>query len=213
MPDSSTIARSEFSSVKSIKEGGAIVKLDAFEFPFELETVTAARPGDDTSAAEMTPVNCADDIKVVGRLAPFHRTIESLRKWLPVTVNTIASLPASIELGMRDVICGGRGLMVNVAAFDTPAGPETVTSADPVCAMSAAEIAVDSWVDEIRVVGRFELFHCTTELSLNRSPFTTSVNAFLPTSALAGAKLLITGASTLLITVKLSTIRPLTSLK
>lgn len=103
--------------------------------------------------------------------------------------------------------------MLNVVAFDTPAGSETVTSADPICAMSAAEIAVDSWVVEMKVVGRFELFHCTLELAVNLSPFTTSVNGFPPASALAGAKLLIAGASTLLITVKLSTIRPLISLK
>lgn len=104
MPDSSTIARSESASVKSIREGGAIVKLDAFEMPFELETVTAAMPGDDTSAAEMTAVKCADDMKVVGRFAPFQRTIESFRKWLPVTVNVNVSLPASIDVGVRDVV-------------------------------------------------------------------------------------------------------------
>jgi hypothetical protein len=78
-------------------------------------------------------------------------------------------------------------------------GVNTLTSALPAVAMSAADIAAVSCVEETNVVGRSVPFQRTTESVTKRLPLTVSVNIAPPALADAGLRLEIVGTPGLLI--------------
>src|SRR5205814_8324059 len=111
------------------------------------------------------------------------------------------------------VVMGRGGVIVKVALFEVLPGRDTVTRAVPGAVISADEMVANSCVDEINDVGLSSLFQRTIELLPKFAPFTVKVKEPLPDSVLSGRRPVTVGNSTLLITVKLSTIRPLISLK
>src|SRR5215468_9995753 len=145
-----------------------------------VKTVTFAVPATAMSEGVIIAVNCLDEIKVVGRSVPFHRTMELLTKFVPVTVRVKPGPPAVAEFGLIVMIvgvAGACGVIVNGAAFDEPpplvpiGGLNTVTLADPAAAISEAGIVAVNCVPETKTVGRSTPFHCTTELKMKLEPF------------------------------------------
>ena len=144
---------------------GVIVNVRTEEVPPPgegLTTVTLAVPVEVTSPAVMAAFKLVLETKVVERALPFHWTVEVGKKFVPVTVNVNAALPATTEVGLT-VVRVGEGLStVNVCAPDVPppgAGVETVTLTVPVVAMSAVVICAVSWVLDAKVVVRGLPFH------------------------------------------------------
>jgi hypothetical protein len=167
--------------------GLLIVRVPALEVPppgADVNTVTDTVPAVAMSAAGIAALNLVEETYVVGRLAPFHCTTESLMKPLPLTVSVKAAPPAVRDVGLMLEITGtGGSLIVKVWALEVPppgAGLNTVTEAVPAVAMSAAVIAAVSRVEETYVVVRPDPFHWTTELELKPLPLTVNVNPALP---------------------------------
>ena len=130
--------------------------------------------------------------KVVVRLEPFTRTTDPFTKLEPFTVNVKAPLPALILAG-EILESEGDGLLIaSGRAPEVPPpgeGLTTVIEMDPAEAMSLAEIAAVSWVLLTKVVLRIEPFTCTDDPLRKLDPFTVSVTAPPPATAVAGDKL------------------------
>lgn len=130
------------------------------------------------------------------RFDPFHRTVEPLTNPVPLTVSVNAAPPAMDEAGLRPVVAGTGLLIKKVWVLDVPppgAGVNTVTWAVPAVAMSAADMAAVSWVEDTNVVVRLDPFHWTTEPLTKPVPLTVSVKSDVPAIEDAGARLLIVG--------------------
>src|SRR5215813_8333426 len=162
-----------------------------------VKTVTFAVPATAMSEGVIIAVNCLDEIKVVGRSDPFHRTTELLTKFVPVTVRVKPGPPAVAEFGLIVMIvgvAGACGVIVNGSAFDEPpprvpiGGLNTVTLADPAAEISEAGIIAVNCVPETMTVGRSTPFHCTTELKMKLEPLTVSVNPAPPAVAVFGER-------------------------
>ena len=82
-----------------------------------------------------------------------------------------------------------------------PPGAElnTVTEAVPVVAMSAADIAAVTWVEDTYVVVRLDPFQRTVELATKPLPLTVSVKAVPPAVPDAGLMLVVVGAGLLIV--------------
>ena len=86
-------------------------------------------------------------------------------------------------------------VVVKTMAFDCPPpGLTTVTLAVPREARSVAGMAAVSCVPLTKVVGRSCPFHLTTAPETKPEPVTVSVNPGVPTAAVFGPRLEITGA-------------------
>ena len=106
------------------------------------------------------------------------------------------------ELGLSNVMAGGGGLIVKVAAEEVPppgAGVETVTLAVPAVAMSAGVIAAVRLVLETKVVVRALPFHWTMEDDTKFVPVTVRVKAALPASMELGFSEVSVGAGLLIV--------------
>src|SRR5262245_673689 len=89
-----------------------MVKGSAVEVPppgAGVNTVTWAVPTFATSAAEMAAVRRVAVTNVVGRSAPFQRTIEAAMKLLPSTPSVKAPVPAGARFGVS-ALSPGAGL-------------------------------------------------------------------------------------------------------
>lgn len=125
-------------------------------------TVILAAPAVAMSAAVMFAVKLLPETKVVGRVLPFHATVEDGTKFVPVTAMMNAVPPWIAEPGVSSEMAGVGGLIVNVAAPEVPppgAGVATATLAVPGVAMSAAVIAACRLVLDAKVVARALPFH------------------------------------------------------
>src|SRR5919108_211594 len=141
------------------------------------------------SAAVMAAVSWVTLTKVVARGAPFHCTVLSRTKPLPVAVSVKAAPPAVAVVGDTDVSVGTGLLIENVCAADVPppgVGVTTLTTALPAAAMSAAVMAAVSWVVLTNVVARGAPFHCTVLPGTKLLPIAVSVKAAPPAAALVG---------------------------
>ena len=88
-------------------------------------------------------------------------------------------------------------MVVKTTAFDCPPpGLTTVTLAVPMEARSVAGMAAVSCVPLTKVVGRSCPFHLTTAPETKPEPVTVSVSPAVPTAAVFGPRLEITGAGT-----------------
>src|SRR6476661_5185452 len=76
-----------------------------------LNTDTAAVPTTARSAAPIAAWSCVELTGVVGRSAPFQRTIEDVTKLLPLTVSVKAAPPTKAIAG-EIVVTTGTGLSV-----------------------------------------------------------------------------------------------------
>ncbi len=100
---------------------------------------------------------------------------------------------------------------MKVWAFEVPppgVGLNTVTWAVPAVAMSAAVIAAVNWVEETKVVVRFDPFQRTTDLATKLLPLTVSVKAGPPAAAEEGLRLLVVGAGLLIVKVRAPEVPP-----
>ena len=84
------------------------VTLAGPETPAALETVTVLAAPAAMSELEIDACNWLDDTIVVGRALPSHCTTEPETKLVPFTVKGKPDPPAVIELGVTDVMEGGR---------------------------------------------------------------------------------------------------------
>jgi hypothetical protein len=100
---------------------------------------------------------------------------------------------------------------VNVRALEVPppgAGLNTVTWTVPAAAISEAEIAAVSCVEDINVVVRFDPFQRTIEPATKLVPLTVSVNPAPPEVADVGLKLEVVGAGLLIVSVRALEVPP-----
>ena len=103
-----------FVALTVIVAGGAIVKGTGPDVPppgAGVDTLTCAVPAAARSPVEIEACNCVELTKVVGRVEPFHLTIELELKLLPVTVSVNAAPPARARSG-ESVVTTGAGLNV-----------------------------------------------------------------------------------------------------
>ncbi|HTY77659.1 MAG TPA: hypothetical protein VMI34_07570 [Candidatus Bathyarchaeia archaeon] len=154
-------------------------------------TVTAGEPALARSPAGMLAVSCVALTKVVGRLEPFHCTVEAGTKPEPVTVSVKAAPFWRALLGESDDSAGDgfTAVMVKATELEVPppgAGLTTATEAGPAVARSLAGMLAESWVALTNVVARGLLFHWTAEAATKPLPVTVSVKAAPPCSALFG---------------------------
>src|SRR6185312_10602495 len=70
------------------------------------------------SPAGIDAVSWEVPIKVVLRLEPFHRRVDSFTKFEPWTVRVKSELPAVAEDGLRPASTGSGLLIVNVTSFE-----------------------------------------------------------------------------------------------
>ena len=85
-----------------------------------LKTVTVAVPADAMSVAWIVAVRDVPEMKVVVRLAPFHRTLLLGLKFVPVTVSVKPGSPEFFVLGLMVVIVGMRFGMVIHPLYISP---------------------------------------------------------------------------------------------
>ena len=84
-----------------VGDGLLMVKVSALVVPppgVGLKTVTLAVPALAKSAAGIVALNCVALPKVVVRSAPFHRTLDMLMKFVPLTVSVNSALPTRAEV-------------------------------------------------------------------------------------------------------------------
>jgi hypothetical protein len=151
----------------------------------------------------MAALSWVEDMKVVVRLAPFHRTAELETNPVPFTVRVNAGPPAVAEAGEIPVTVGtGRlaEVMLNACGLDVPppgAGLNTATCAVPDVAMSVVGIEARNCVADSTVVVRFAPFQRATDPATKFVPLTVSVKAELPATVEAGASPVVVGTGKL----------------
>lgn len=128
---------------------------------------------------------------MVGKEAPFHRTVELAANPEPLTVRLNAAPPACAVEGFRLLIAVG---VPAVIVKDEPplAVPFvlTVTVAVPCEPMRLVAINAVNWEGLTNVVGVGNPFHRTVELAAKPEPVTVRVNDGLPAGAVEGLRLL-----------------------
>src|SRR3989442_761367 len=169
-----------------------------------VNTVTDAVPCVAMSEAEIAAWSWVALPNVVGRSAPFQRTLDELMNFVPVSASVKAASPATTLLGEIELSVGAGLLIVNVCALEVPppgVGLKTVADAVPAVAMSLAEIAACSCVLLTKVVARSLPFHRTTDEAMKFVPVAVRVNPAPPATALLGEIELSVGTSLLIVNV------------
>ena len=132
----------------------------------------------------------------VGRLLPFHSTVEVETKLLPFTVRVNPAPPTITVAGESEFKTATGLLTVKVAVLDEPppgAGLVTWTGAVPAVAMFAAGTEAVSCEALTKVVARLLPFQLTTEPDTKFDPFTVRVKAGPPAVAAVGESVVIAG--------------------
>jgi hypothetical protein len=113
----------------------------------------------------------------------------------PPLASVAVTVPAgSIVVALTVKVGGVVALKLTPGDVPPPgAGDATVTVFEPALAMSLAEIDAVNWVALVKVVGRPEPFHRTTDEETNPVPLTVSVKAGPPALTLAGESEVIAG--------------------
>jgi hypothetical protein len=149
-------------------------------------TVIAGVPTLVMSVAKIAAVNCVALTNVVTRALPPKFTTELEIKFVPLTVNVNAPLPAVAPVGESDVIVGAGfvpPVMLKFSEFDVPppgAGFVTVTCAVPIVVTSVARMAAVNCVALTNVVALGLPLKLTTEVLTKFEPFSVNVNALEP---------------------------------
>src|SRR5882724_2114757 len=194
--------------LESEGDGLLIVRARAAEIPppgAGFATVIESVPEEATSLAGIAAVSCVLLTKVVVRFAPLARTTEPGMKPLPVSVRVKAALPAETLTGEIVESEGDGLLIVSVKAVEAPppgAGFAAVIETVPEEATSLAGIAAVSCVLLTKVVLRLEPFTCTRDPFTKFEPFTVSVKVPLPTTTVAGDRLVSDGTGLLTVKVR-----------
>src|ERR1022692_2759612 len=112
-----------------------------------LETVILAVPGAAIKAADTCAVNCVALTPVVGSATPFHATVASERKLLPLTVSVKSGPPTNTDAGLRLVMAGVAAFTVKMGAWGETSEPGLTTwmTCDPAFAMAPGGTLTVSW--------------------------------------------------------------------
>jgi hypothetical protein len=97
-----------------------------------LNTVTSAEPALERSAGVISASSCELLTKVVVREDPPHRTTEPEMKFVPVTDNCRARLPAGALVGAIDVAVGVGFCGVEGEDLLPPPHPEIIRASAPI---------------------------------------------------------------------------------
>jgi hypothetical protein len=120
-----------------------------------VRTLMAAVPAAATSVAGIVALSSVGLTRVVGRAAPFHRTIDDATKPDPLTVSENPAPPALTLLGERPVTVGAGFRTGRFDAAEVPppgAGVTTVITMVPAAMRSDAGIAAVRVVELLNVV-------------------------------------------------------------
>jgi hypothetical protein len=170
----------------------------------ELVTVMLAFPDVAISVAKMAAVICVELTNVVAFALPLNFTTELETKPVPLTVSGKAAPPATMPVGLSEVIVGAGLLTVKLAAVEVPppgAGFVTVTGTIPAVAMSPAGMDAVSCVALTNVVVAATPLKLTAAPLTKPEPVTVRVKPVLPAVALLGESVVMTGGG--LVTEKL----------
>jgi len=136
-----------------------MVNVEPLETSAVVLTVMVAEPCVAMSPASIVPVNWLALPKNVATGEPFHKMTELAANPEPFTVRVKAAPPACAVDGLRLLMFGVAGPIVNIELLETAPFVPTVTGADPCAAMRVAPTAPVSWVALTNVVGRGSPFH------------------------------------------------------
>jgi hypothetical protein len=154
--------------------------------------VTATRP--EVAPAGTTNVSLVASATVKPPTAtPFSVSALAPVRLVPVTVTLVPTRPWA---GAKLTSVGAGVVTVNVAGADVPppgAGLVTVMPTVPAAATALAGTSAVSCVAETYVVATNAPLKLTTELFIKPVPFTVSVKALLPATAVLGVRLVIVG--------------------
>jgi len=139
--------------------------------------------------------------KVVPSVPPFHKMAELAANPEPFTVRVNAAPPACALDGLRPLMVGVGGAIVNAEPFDNSPFALTVTVTVPGAAMRLEETVPVSWLAFPKVVDSGVPFQKIVELAENPEPFTVKVKVPPPACAVDGFRLLITGFTVAVATV------------
>jgi len=178
---------------------GLIVNTFAAEVPPLVVTVTFTVPAVAIIAAVTGAVTVVVLLTVVASEVVPHFTVAPEIKFVPVTVNLNAAPPAVAELGLKLVIVGAGGLMVNTLAAEVPPEVVTVTFTVPAVAIMAAVTGAVTVVVLLTVVASEVVPHFTVAPEIKFVPVTVNLNAAPPAVAELGLKLVIVGAGGLMV--------------
>jgi hypothetical protein len=178
-----------------------ILKFTGFELPTPgagLVTHTCTVPAVAIAAASMDAVNCMELTNVVVRAVPPNVTNEAETKFVPFTVSVKAAPPATALSGEIVVIVGTGlpPLMVKFTGFEVPPPGEgliTFTSAVPPVAIAAAGMVAINCMELTNVMVNAVPPNWTIEAETKFVPFTVSLNAAPPATALVGEIVAIVG--------------------
>jgi hypothetical protein len=189
--------------LKPVIVGGAssTVNIVPAEVTPSVVTVTLAVPAVAIKLAGTAASSVFALTNKVDSAVPFQLTVVPGMKFVPVTVRGKAGPPTVAELGLRLVIVGATGLMVNVAATDVPRIVVTITLAVPGVVIRLAGTAASSVFALTYSVGNGVPFHFTVALEKKFVPVTLRGNAGPPAIAELGLMLAIVGGTFFMVNV------------
>jgi hypothetical protein len=170
-------------------------------------TVTLNVPAVAISGAVIDAVTCVALTNVVVAAVPLKFTTEVETNPVPFTVSVKPGPPTSALTGESVVIAGSGFVTVKTVAVDVPppgAGFVTITLKVPAVAIDGAVIAAVTFVELTKVVATAVPLKFTTDEETKPVPFTVSVKAVDPASALVGEIVVIAGAG--FVTVKIAAV-------
>jgi len=188
--------------------GRLMVNVAPADVPPVVVTVTLAVPAVAIRLAGTAAVSLVALTNVVVSVVVPHCTVAPETKFVPLTVRVKAAPPAVAELGLRLVIVGGGGLMVNVAPADVPIAVVTVTLTVPAVAIRLAGTAAVSWLTLMNLVVSAVPFHFTFAPEPKLVPLTVRVKAAPPAVAELGLRLVTVGGGRVMLNVAPADVPP-----
>lgn len=180
-----------------VGSGGLMVNVAPVEVPPAVVTVTLILPAVAIRLAGTDAASSVELMNIVVSAVPPHLIVAADVKFLPLTVRRNAAPPAVAELGLKLVIVGSGGLMVNVAAAEVPPAVVTVTLAVPTVEIRLAGTEAVSSVELTRIVVSAVPPHLATAPEAKFVPSIFSVKATPPAVAESGLRLVIVGIATM----------------
>jgi hypothetical protein len=187
---------------------GLIVNVAAEDVTPPAVTATLAVPADVSKAAGTVAASCVAPMNDAESAVVPHFTPSPATKFEPFTVRVNVAPPATADVGLKLPIVGGFGLIVNVAAGETPLGVVTVTLAGPAVAISAEGTAVVSSVGLISVVVSGVVPQITLAPVTKLLPLTVRGKDAPPAVAEPGLRLLIAGTAGVIVNVAAVDVTP-----
>ena len=192
----------------TVGDGGLMVNVDPGDTPPVVVTVTLAVPAVAIRLAETAAVSWLALTNVVVNAVVPHFAVVPETKFVPLIVSVKAAPPAFAELGLKLVIVGGGGIMVNVAPAEVPIIVVTVTLAVPGVTIRLAGTAAVSMVELTYVVATAVPFHFTFAPEPKLVPLIVRVKAAPPAFAELGLRLVMVGGGRVMVNVAPADVPP-----